>query len=325
MKTRLRVSLLTLVGALGVGGAVHALGFALLPGHSSEDPAPQTASMPAAATPAGASGYAGNEACISCHGDQADHLANTPHGRAGFAKLSSLGCETCHGPGNAHAETPDDPALYPKIENLSPAKQSATCQGCHSGGKQFFWHNGRHEARGLSCISCHSVHSPKSERAQLKQESATEQCFSCHKDVRADTWKTSHHPIREGKISCVDCHNPHGTQTPKMIEAASVNEQCYSCHTEKRGPFLWEHPPVRENCLNCHSPHGSNHLKLQKTSVPFICQQCHANTRHPGSLYDATTLADGARASNRIFNRACLDCHASIHGSNHPSSPYLGH
>ena len=94
-------------------------------------------------------------------------------------------------------------------------------------------------------------------------------------------WKNSHHPIREGKITCADCHNPHGTQTAKMIRGASVNEQCYTCHTEKRGPFLWEHAPVRESCLNCHTPHGSNHLKLQKTSVPYLCQQCHSNTRHP--------------------------------------------
>jgi DmsE family decaheme c-type cytochrome len=158
-----------------------------------------------------------------------------------------------------------------------------------------------------------------------------EQCFSCHKDTRAEAWKTSHHPIREGKVSCADCHNPHGTATPKMILAASVNDQCYSCHAEKRGPFLWEHPPVRESCLNCHTPHGSNHLKLQRTSVPFLCQQCHANTRHPGTLYDGLRLPTleneppNPLASNRLFNRACLDCHAAIHGSNHPSSPYLAH
>jgi hypothetical protein len=30
-------------------------------------------------------------------------------------------------------------------------------------------------------------------------------------------------------------------------------------------------------------------------------------------------------ASNRLFNRACVDCHAAVHGSNHPSSPYLAH
>ena len=82
--------------------------------------------------------------------------------------------------------------------------------------------------------------------------------------------------------------------------------------------------------MNCHTPHGSNHLKLQQTSVPYLCQQCHANTRHPGTLYDGLRAAHAGEraaspASNRLFNRACLDCHAAVHGSNHPSSPYLAH
>jgi DmsE family decaheme c-type cytochrome len=269
--------------------------------------------------------YVGADACVACHSEAADHLKNTPHGKATFAGLSSLGCETCHGPGSAHVANPDDVALQPRITAKDVKTQSQICQTCHSGHAQFFWNGSVHERRGLSCLSCHSVHSFKSANAQLKTADVTEACVTCHKDVRAEMWKSSHHPIREGKITCADCHNPHGTSTPKMIKAASVNEQCYTCHTEKRGPFLWEHAPVRESCLNCHTPHGSNHLKLQKTSVPFLCQQCHSNTRHPGTLYDATTLADQSRASNRIFNRACLDCHAMVHGSNHPSSPYLGH
>jgi len=284
---------------------------------------PQAAAAPPAA--GGAATYVGSEVCASCHGEAAEHLAKTPHGKAAFGRLSTNGCETCHGPGSAHVANPDDKALQPRIDKLAPAAQSKVCLTCHTGSQQFFWHGSRHESRGLTCTTCHSVHAFKSERAQLKAPTAMEQCFTCHKDVRAETWKNSHHPIREGKISCADCHNPHGTQTAKMIRAASVNEQCYTCHTEKRGPFLWEHAPVRESCVNCHTPHGSNHLKLQKTSVPYLCQQCHSNTRHPGTLYDGSTLADQARASNRIFNRACLDCHSAIHGSNHPSSPYLAH
>lgn len=286
-------------------------------------PAVSAAPQPPPAAPAAT--FVGSEVCAACHTEAADHLAKTPHGKGTFASLSSHGCETCHGPGSAHAENPDDPALQPRLTRLRPQQQSAVCQTCHKGGDRFFWHGGVHERRGLSCISCHSVHSFKSDRAQLKAAGTTEACLSCHKTVRAEMWKNSHHPIREGKIGCSDCHNPHGTATPKMIKAASVNDQCYTCHAEKRGPFLWEHAPVRESCLNCHTPHGSNHQKLQKTSTPYLCQQCHANTRHPGTLYDATTLGDAARASNRIFNRACLDCHASVHGSNHPSSPYLGH
>lgn len=284
---------------------------------------PAVAQEPAEARDAGE--YAGAETCLECHADMGDTLAPTPHGKGGFGKLSDRGCETCHGPAKAHSENPDDASLLPSITKWSAAEQAQTCQQCHSGSSQFFWPEGQHAKRGLTCTSCHSVHSPLSETAQLHSARADEQCFNCHKDVRAETWKRSHHPIREGKISCTDCHNPHGSATDKMIQASSVNEQCYNCHTEKRGPFLWEHPPVRESCLNCHTPHGSNHQKLQKTSVPFICQQCHLNTRHPGTLYDRTTLGDGTRPSNRDFARACVNCHAAIHGSNHPSAPYLAH
>ncbi len=283
-------------------------------------------SQPPPAQPAAAGAeYVGSETCAACHTDLSDHLAKTPHGKGAFASLSAHGCETCHGPGGAHVEDPENPALQPKVTRLTTRQQSAMCQSCHDGKSQFHWQGSVHDRRGLSCLSCHSVHKFKSQDAQLKAATEVEACVSCHKNVRTDLWKSSHHPVREGKMSCSDCHNPHGTQTAKMITADSVNDQCYSCHAEKRGPFLWEHAPVRESCLNCHSPHGSNHQKLQKTSVPYICQQCHSNTRHPGTLYDGTTLADQARASNRIFNRSCVDCHAAIHGSNHPSSPYLGY
>ncbi len=54
-------------------------------------------------------------------------------------------------------------------------------------------------------------------------------------------------PVREGKLQCSSCHNPHGTITEKLIAENSVNELCYRCHLDKRGPFLGENPPVREN------------------------------------------------------------------------------
>lgn len=276
--------------------------------------------------------FVGGEVCATCHADAADHLKGTPHGKQAFASLGPQGCETCHGPGSAHVQDPENPALHPRIDKLPATVQSEVCQKCHSGKSQFFWHGSVHESRNLSCISCHSVHSFKSVTGQLKAANTAEACVSCHKDVRAQLWKSSHHPIREGKMTCTDCHNPHGSATPKMIRAASVNEQCYTCHQEKQGPFLWEHPPVQESCLNCHTPHGSNHIKLQKASVPYLCQQCHANLQHPSELLDASRLGDRPQgpdgesgAANRLFNRACSNCHAMVHGSNHPSSPYLAY
>ena len=119
-------------------------------------------------------------------------------------------------------------------------------------------------------------------------------------------------------MDCADCHEPHGSATPKNLKANSVNELCESCHMDKRGPMLYEHAPVRENCVTCHEPHGANNQKSLASKTPYLCQRCHAATRHPSSLYDNNDLA-----SNKLFNRSCLNCHSQIHGSNHPAGKFL--
>ncbi len=109
-----------------------------------------------------------------------------------------------------------------------------------------------------------------------------------------------------------------------MIKADSINELCYTCHTDKRGPFLWEHSPVRENCTTCHAPHGSNHERLLVAKLPWLCQRCHVSTRHPGSLYDLRNTVAGANPNNRAIEHSCRNCHNNIHGTNAPSGPYFG-
>jgi DmsE family decaheme c-type cytochrome len=123
--------------------------------------------------------------------------------------------------------------------------------------------------------------------------------------------RASHMPLREGKLECTSCHNPHGTPNDKLLLQASVNQNCYTCHAEKRGPFLWEHAPVRENCTNCHDAHGTMADKMLKVKTPLLCQQCHQTSSHPGPAYPAQ--------SRYAFNQACLSCHMAIHGSTHAS------
>jgi DmsE family decaheme c-type cytochrome len=328
--------ILVAAGSLGVFLPAPADATATVSAHGQQTEEGGAAQPPegTAATPEAAAGatFVGQETCVTCHDDVEAGLAPTAHGSQAFLRLAPHGCETCHGPGSLHVDDPENEATQPRVERMTPEQQSATCRTCHDGRDQFFWESSEHAGRDLSCMSCHSVHHPQSDSGQLRLASDVQQCASCHKDVRAETWKNSHHPIREGEMSCSDCHNPHGSPAESMVRADSINDLCYSCHTEKRGPFLWEHAPVRESCMTCHTPHGSNHAKLQRVANPWLCQQCHANTRHPGTLYDARNLPvapDGlpvpSSPSNRIVERGCVNCHSAVHGSNHPSSPYLAH
>ncbi len=260
-------------------------------------------------------GYVGMEQCAQCHDAEVAAFSATIHGKKGFALPSSRACETCHGPGKVHVENGGEGGII-TAGSLAKDKRAEMCLSCHDRGTKMFWRGSSHDLRSVACQDCHSVHHPASDRAQLKEAVETDVCFGCHKQKKAQFFRASHHPIREGKIDCADCHNPHGTQSSRLIDADSVTERCYKCHAEKRGPFLWEHPPVREDCLNCHVPHGSNHMKLLAAKEPFLCQRCHSDTRHPGTIYDQSQISN---LSNRALNRSCTNCHATSHGSNHPS------
>ena len=124
---------------------------------------------------------------------------------------------------------------------------NAMCQQCHTGGPLLHWLGSLHESRGLACSDCHNPMAKTSAQSLLRAEDVNRTCLTCHPAQRTDFRKRSHMPLFEGKIDCTDCHAPRGSPVDPLIKADSVNELCTSCHAEKRGPFLWEHAPVRES------------------------------------------------------------------------------
>ena len=191
---------------------------------------------------------------------------------------------------------------------------NAICLTCHERGDRTYWNASTHETRGVACSECHTVMRQVSLKFNLKTKTELETCFQCHKDRRAQIFRSSHMPIREGKITCSNCHNPHGTATEAMLRENSINDNCYKCHAEKRGPFLFEHAPVRENCLSCHDPHGSTNEYMLKVSRPRVCAECHG--------FGHGAVFSGPRAVES-FGRSCQNCHTAVHGSNSPSGALL--
>ena len=269
----------------------------------------------------------GSVTCADCHEDQVKAFARNPHAATG-----EKACASCHTGSARHIEEGGGAGILAFKKSEPSEQKSNLCLTCHEKADQAPYGSGMHARRDVDCASCHSVHSPKSKVNLLKTASQTDTCTTCHKAVRAKNQRASHHPIREGKMSCSSCHNPHDSANPRMVTASSVNEKCYECHAEKRGPFLHEHAPVRENCVSCHDPHGSNHDKMLNAKQPYLCQRCHFSGGHPGNLYDrSNTLAGspipipgGATISSRAVERECKNCHSQIHGSNSLSGPVFG-
>ncbi len=278
--------------------------------------------------------YVGTEVCKACHAAQFEKFSKTTMGKIFLFnarnEVERQGCESCHGPASEHVTKGGGkgvgiPVTFRKGTEESATAQNEACLGCHQRGVQTYWEASPHAGRGVACVDCHTIMEKLTDRFQLakvgdrtpffNKRAQTEVCGQCHLQRKAQLQRSSHMPLREGKLTCTDCHNPHGTPNPAQLKQASVNENCYSCHTERRGPFLWEHPPVIENCANCHDPHGSNNDRLLKVTDPRMCTSCHIHRRHPGTPRD--------RKSVFFFNRSCTNCHSQLHGSNHPSGHFF--
>jgi len=268
--------------------------------------------------------------CAGCHEQPHATTLMTAHGARNDA-MGSM-CQACHGDATAHLQDPIKNKPANLLKNGTAAEKSGVCLNCHATNRHLaFWESGKHALNDVSCSSCHSIHGrPENPRVAPFTTSfrpnESDLCGTCHQDIRSQTLKPSHHPIVEGKIKCSDCHNPHGAITPVMLRNATINEQCTSCHADKRGPYVFEHPPVQENCATCHNPHGSSHYKLLNEHTPNLCQDCHDAARHPGTIYGGGAgwlLPDGSRNSSpntRFVARACVNCHNAVHGSNAPAA-----
>ncbi len=279
---------------------------------------PVAAVEPQTAPPTPQPGYIGAEACATCHDGYEASIKATKHGQARDPRspAAAQGCESCHGPGEAHASDPEK--VKPRrFDRIAASEVTDTCVTCHNRGTHALWKGSQHESRNVSCVSCHSVHTPRSAEFQLKAVNQQQQCMTCHRDKVAKLDRSGHMPVREGKMECASCHNPHGSTNVRLLKVGNtVNEACASCHAEKRGPFLFEHAGINgESCATCHDPHGSNNDRMLVAKLPFLCQRCHNHTRHPSTIYDGRVL----QTSNRLFSRSCVTCHAAIHGSNHPA------
>ncbi|MCA9192251.1 MAG: hypothetical protein KDB03_10825 [Planctomycetales bacterium] len=258
------------------------------------------------------------QVCYRCHGSMArfENLAH-PHQMLGQHAFT---CSTCHDP---HG-------------NIRQSTRTELCLQCHQNAPTMAWHSSTHSLAGVACTDCHNPHPntfaqqtvgiahtniSRQKRMPMSVDEPNA-CYKCHPKVYAENAMPSHHPIKEGKIVCSDCHDGHG-QAQGNLNQPTLNQVCYRCHADKQGPFVNEHAPVTQDCGICHSAHGTVANNLLHQPATFLCLRCHSGHRvgptsgaHTfGGLPDTGNNA----AMQQAFFSDCTQCHSQIHGSDLPS------
>jgi predicted CXXCH cytochrome family protein len=230
--------------------------------------------------------------CAGCHSTGSDHYAGT------WVELN-IACESCHGPGKAHAEKP-------KVENivnparLSTARSMDVCLSCHQAGKppgdEYAWPVGYQPGMALSKY-WHGFEPEGKETAEFWPNG------TAHKNrVQGNTFPQS--VMAHSGLQCSNCHQSHGSLHRSMtVKAADSNALCLSCHGPGKqvGPDYktldehTHHAPLTtgSQCIECHMPKtGSNSVKAEarnhtfnfispaetlKSGSPNSCNTCHAD------------------------------------------------
>lgn len=200
-----------------------------------------------------------------------------------------------------------------------------TCAACHSKEYKEFklsTHariSSKDVPEGVS-TGCEMCHGPGSAHVDngggkgniINPANNPEACFVCHTDKKMQFRLPYHHPVLEGKMSCIDCHDAHAIDIRPWAVASQrdVNEVCFKCHTDKRGPFIWEHDAMKEGCSVCHQVHGSVNDKMLVARDVNLCLRCHATINFPFMQSDNHTA--------HIPYGTCWSagCHQAVHGSN---------
>lgn len=207
------------------------------------------------------------------------------------------------------------------------------CAECHTNISRIFIASPHGRIRldaaervGLTgCESCHgpgSLHvSQGGGRTQniLNPGRDPSLCLQCHRAVEAEFHLPQRHPVLENKMTCSQCHDPHGADILKPatgLAMARLNETCAQCHREQTRPVTFEHQAMREGCTTCHKPHGSINAKLLTQRDANMCLRCHSQVQGP-SVPRQSIYIGNVDHTTYVRMGACWSsgCHTAIHGS----------
>jgi hypothetical protein len=193
--------------------------------------------------------------CIACHSGQPRPIMDG-NGRfqdPPFAELA-IGCENCHGSGEAHIAAAEMGSPMGSITN--PAKLSSwladnICMSCHQTGDARVLQAGKtyrdfrpgaelDDSLGIFLVPFARDSAPKDDLLEHYLSMRLSKCY-----LRSS-----------GRLSCISCHDPHVQPSPTDAPEY-FRKKCLACHTEKSCALplsLRQHKTPPDDCAGCHMP-----------------------------------------------------------------------
>jgi predicted CXXCH cytochrome family protein len=229
--------------------------------------------------------------CAGCH--TVNGKGNGITDSAGYLKTQvaayhDVQCESCHGPGETHANNPDGGTV--PLPHIGLGDSAASCAACHSGA-----HTPYAEEWGQS---------GHADSVGMDHPATTAGCQGCHEGRAAIMKFNGNHSTRyidsvgTKTIVCVVCHDPHGSPNEAQLRAPintpdPTQNLCMQCHLRgttpsvtytrggrgahaSQGPILlgenagWIPVGFYFDSAGMYSSHGS-------TANPKLCAGCHVN------------------------------------------------
>src|SRR5262245_46218634 len=239
------------------------------------------------------SGHA-SASCNKCH--TVSELGNAVGHPAGYSTVPDTAyhdvqCESCHGPGFTHVETPTIEANHPLAHFHVDTGVVASCAGCHTGTHTPYVEQWKESGHGSGPGFANAGTNPS--------------CMPCHEGRTAMTIKFGVHTryVEQGsatpeRINCITCHSPHGSPYESQLRAPlstpTRDQLCVTCHSRSGTP-PWS---VASGTGTSRGPHGAQGLLVLGENVGWI---------PPGFIYDTSQMASshGTAANPRL----CATCH----------------
>jgi hypothetical protein len=237
--------------------------------------------------------------CVVCHSgrpritaSESARMMDPP-----FSELS-IGCENCHGPGEAHIASVEMGSASSIVNpaKLSPWLSNNICMSCHQIGDARVLKNGksyRDLRPGKNLGDTLSIFLVPFDRGSAPKDDLLEHYLSM---------RLSKCYLKSGgKLSCIICHDPHAQ--PSAQQAPEYfRQKCLTCHTEKSCALpvtARERKTPPDDCAGCHMPkrdvtvisHSvlTNHRIVAQAEEPFPDVAFHLTTDQLPDLVDLSS------------------------------------